>query len=283
MSALTKSIQENAEILKNADIVDLNVSYLAGSSHKIELSNKYHEGEYYSSVLYLLQEKLSGKNMCPNATDSCREICLGTHSGHASMMKKGNKTNIVQLARLKRSILFSKHRDYFLKMLSIELLSLELKANNKGSKPAFRFNGTSDIPVENLGIIEKFPNIMFYDYTKSKSRMEKFLAGKMPSNYHLTFSYSPEHESDAITILALGGNVATVFDEKATKKHEPTFIGKLFLGHKVINGNEHDLRFTDPKGGYVVGLTRKGRNNLKGKAFFVPTNRLTIASKASVA
>jgi hypothetical protein len=100
--------------------------------------------------------------------------------------------------------------------------------------------------------------------------MIKFLNGDMPTNYHLTFSYTPENEDKAKEVLALGGNVAVVFNEKATKKHLPSFIGKRFLGHEVINGDVHDLRFDDPQGGYVVGLTRKGRK--KDMAFFVEPN-----------
>jgi hypothetical protein len=282
MTNLSLSIQENASSLANATAEELETSYLIGSSsHKIELSNKAKGQKYLSSILYLLQEGLSGHQVCPWATDSCKEVCLGTNSGHSAMLKTGNKTNVVQIARLKRTLLFKNHKDIFLAKFEKELQNLVKAANKKGVKPAFRFNGTSDLMIEHFGLIEKYPEIQWYDYTKSKARMIKFLSGKLPSNYHLTFSFTPENEQDAQEILSLGGNVAVVFNEKATKKHAPTFVGKTFLGHTVINGDVHDLRFDDPQGGYVVGLTRKGRK--KDLAFFIDPTRCEVVTKEAVA
>ena len=50
------------------------------------------------------------------------------------------------------------------------------------------------------------------------------------------------------TILELGGNVAVVFRGS---------LPKTYLGYKVIDGDENDLRFKDPKG-VIVGLVEKG-------------------------
>ena len=50
------------------------------------------------------------------------------------------------------------------------------------------------------------------------------------------------------TILELGGNVAVVFRGS---------LPKTYLGYPVVNGDEHDLRFKDPKG-VIVGLVEKG-------------------------
>jgi hypothetical protein len=267
----TNSIQEWASHLSEVPATNLETSYLIGaSSHKIEVSNKAKGGKFISAILYLLQENLSGVQMCPWATDSCREVCLGTHSGHAAMTEHGHQTNIVQLARLKRTLLFNNHREVFMNTLRKELNALVKKAFKKGVYPAFRFNGTSDYPIETLGLMEEYPAIQFYDYTKSRARMMKFLQGKMPSNYHLTFSYTPENKEYARQVLAAGGNVAVVFNEKGRKvkkvRQTPTFVGQYFLGHEVIDGDTHDLRFDDPQGGYVVGLTRKG--NQKDMKFF---------------
>jgi len=264
-----KSITAIASEMKNASVEELKTSYIAGSSsHKIEVSNAFMGGKYISTILYLLQGNLSGAEVCANRTESCSAVCLGTNSGHAAMVKHGEKTNMVQVARLKKTILFRKYRKVFMARLEKELTALVAKAHKKGVTPCFRFNGTSDLPVENLGLLEKFPQIMFYDYTKSLTRMEKFLAGKMPSNYHLTFSYTPETEEEALSVLNLGGNVAVGFDEKSKKGKLPSFVGKRFLGFPVINGDEHDLRFADPQGGFIVGLTKKGR--AKGEFFISP-------------
>jgi hypothetical protein len=281
----TNSIQEWATHLSEATPSDLETSYLIGSSsHKIELSNQTKGAKYLSAILYLLQENLSGVQMCPWATDSCKEICLGTHSGHAAMVETGAKTNVVQIARLKRTLLFSNHREVFMKGLRKELDSMVKKAFKKGVHPAFRFNGTSDFPIETLGLMEEYPSIQFYDYTKSRARMMKFLQGKMPSNYHLTFSYTPENKDYARQVLAAGGNVAVVFNEKTKKvKGErvlPTFVGSRFLGHEIIDGDIHDLRFDDPQGGFVVGLTRKGHK--KDMKFFVNLEEVVDKEEATV-
>jgi len=274
----TNSIQNWATELKDASPEALKTTYLIGaSSHKIEVSNKEKGAKYISAILYLLQENLSGFQMCAWATDSCREICLGTNSGHSAMVKGGEVTNQVQVARLKRTILWNQHNEVFLNILRKELNSLVAKAEKKGVKPAFRFNGTSDILIEKTGLMEEYPTVQWYDYTKAKSRMVQFLSGKLPTNYHLTYSYTPEREKDAIEVLALGGNVAVVFNEKTKKKGGerllPSFIGQYFLGHEIIDGDIHDLRFDDKQGGYVVGLTRKG--NQKDMAFFINLDRVT--------
>jgi hypothetical protein len=49
-------------------------------------------------------------------------------------------------------------------------------------------------------------------------------------------------------VIAAGGNVAVVFNE----------LPETYLGKPVINGDESDLRFLDPKG-VIVGLKAKGK------------------------
>ena len=94
----------------------------------------------------------------------------------------------------------------------------------------------SDLKIENMGLIETYPTAQWYDYTKNPIRMKKFIAGKFPPNYHLTFSLGSSNKSDAKEILKLGGNIAAVF-----RAHLP----KSFNGYKVINADESDLRFLD--------------------------------------
>ena len=52
-----------------------------------------------------------------------------------------------------------------------------------------------------------------------------------------------------IETLLLGGNISAVFRD---------FIPKKYKGFKVINGDETDLRFLDPKN-CIVGLIAKGK------------------------
>ena len=120
--------------------------------------------------------------------------------------------------------------------------------------PCFRLNLTTDLPWEKIrldgkSIMEIFPSARFYDYTKSPERMSAFLAGDMPSNYHLTFSRSESNQIAVNAMLKSGGNVAMVF-----RKSLPV----SFMGREVVNGDETDLRFLDPQG-VIVGLVEKGR------------------------
>jgi hypothetical protein len=67
---------------------------------------------------------------------------------------------------------------------------------------------------------------------------------------------------DAVKQLRNGVNVAVVFD---TKRGQPlpafyTLGGQRF---EVINGDKHDVRYTDIKG-VIVGLTAKGKARVVG-------------------
>ena len=97
--------------------------------------------------------------------------------------------------------------------------------------------------------MEKFPNVQFYDYTKFPRRDRT-----IPVNYHLTFSLSGEPDSyeKAKAWFADGFNVAVVWhlDENGRLPSD-------FLGRRVIDGDENDVRFRDPQG-VIVGLKAKG-------------------------
>ena len=128
------------------------------------------------------------------------------------------------------------------------------KASRLGLKPCVRLNGTSDIDwifvtAFNGSLFDRWPDVQFYDYTKSFSRMVSFLTEKdYPSNYHLTFSRSELNDAECDTVLRHGGNVAVVFDT----------VPDTFRGRPVVSGDDSDLRFLDPKGVWV-GLTAKGK------------------------
>jgi hypothetical protein len=127
------------------------------------------------------------------------------------------------------------------------------QAEKKGLTPAFRLNGTSDISWEKYGIIEEFPNVQFYDYTKVRNRKVSHL-----KNYHLTFSKADGNDSDVEKVVSQGMNVAAVF----------TKVPETYLGRKVINGDETDLRFLDEKN-VIVGLKAKGKAKKDTTGFVV--------------
>ena len=138
---------------------------------------------------------------------------------------------------------------------------------------AIRLNGTSDIPFEKLAgtagrlnLMQRFPAVDFYDYTKNPQRAIAWAKGEMPDNYHVTFSRSECNEEACDKVLAAGGNVAMVF---STKKGDalPTAHCMTKRGVPIIDGDITDIRFADPKG-VIVGLRAKGAAR-KDKSGFV--------------
>jgi len=192
---------------------------------------------YLSFILHLAPADLSGKETCPKRTAGCTAACLNT-AGRGGMFKKGENTNMIQKARIRKTVQYFEQRDQFLADLEADIRKGIKMAERLGLKPAFRLNGTSDLSVEKWGIIEKFPTVQFYDYTKVLGRKVKHLP-----NYHLTFSKADGNDSDVAEALLQGMSVVAVYD-------------KIPAG--VPSADETDLRFLDPKG-VMLGLKAKGR------------------------
>ena len=125
-------------------------------------------------------------------------------------------------------------------------------------------NGTSDIDWTRFDIMNQFPDVQFYDYTKVLNRLSK----SIPDNYHLTFSKNEVNDEECQSALNLGFNVAVVF---STKKGSP--LPESYMGYTVYNGDETDVRFKDPKG-VVVGLIAKGDAKKDKTGFVVNVNNL---------
>jgi len=206
---------------------------------------------YMTGILYLYPNKA----ICPNSSTECMTDCL-VHAGRG-------RTHSVSNARKRKTKYFTEDTNAFMLELYGDILKLGLKAKKNNLIPVVRLNGTSDICWEliefSLGgyygfpsefapkynIFQYFPQYQFYDYTKDFTK----LISKKPDNYHLTFSFSGENDIQCSKALQLGYNVAKVF-------HDPTEILERF--HKSIDGDLHDLRFLDPKGGHIVVLRAKG-------------------------
>ena len=199
--------------------------------------------------LSLAPHTISGKNLCPHASEGCALACLNT----AGMGVFSN----VQKARLEKTKYLLENRSEFLAQLKKEIAN----AKKRIEKLAIRLNVLSDLPWHNLVEMEKNKEVQFYDYTPNPSRMIQFLKGELPSNYHLTFSRKENNQAHVELILSMGGNVAVVFDK----------LPKTYLGKEVVDGDETDLRFLDKKG-VVVGLKAKGKGKKDESGFVVRTN-----------
>ena len=202
---------------------------------------------YLSFILHLAPADLSGRNTCPKATEGCKAACLNT-AGRGGMFRKGENTNMIQKARIRKTQYFYEARDYFMQDLYEDIQKGIKLATKLGLTPVFRLNGTSDLSWEKYGIngknlFELFPTVQFYDYTKVLGRKVSQYA-----NYFLIFSKADGNDSDVAEAILQGMNVAAVFDK----------VPEGYMGRPVIDADEHDLRFLDAKG-VIAGLKAKGR------------------------
>jgi hypothetical protein len=217
---------------------------------------------YMTYILHLAPANLSGYEVCAKRTVGCTDACLNL-AGRGGMIKKGETTNAIQQARIRKTKLFFENRAVFMKQL-VKDIELAIKQSAKKNLiPVFRLNGTSDLAWEKYeatvtdknglsivfkNIFEAFPFVQFYDYTKIPGRKVNGIP-----NYHLTFSEADGNTLDTLNAIRAGMNVATVF---GIKKNSP--MPEMWNGMSVFNGDDSDLRFLDPKG-VVVGLYAKGK------------------------
>lgn len=216
---------------------------------------------YLTAILYLVPSDGSGLgNLCPHASAGCRAACL--YSAGRGVMKP------VIDGRMRKTKLFFENSASFVDTLVRDIIKIERRAKRQKMQPVIRLNGTSDIPWERirgtngLTVMEQFPHIQFYDYTKRPNR------DPIWANYHLTFSRSESNEGQALYELAKGRNVAVVFN---TRRSQP--LPTSWNGFRVINGDESDLRFLDPNipygVGVVVGLRAKGKATKDHSGFVI--------------
>jgi hypothetical protein len=212
---------------------------------------------YNTYILHLAPADLSGYETCAKRTAGCTAACLNL-AGRGGMFKRGENTNVIQQARIRKTKMFFENRVEFMTTL-VKDIELAIKQSKKMELvPVFRLNGTSDLAWEKYEVVRNgqlfrniftaFPEVQFYDYTKILGRKVKEY-----SNYQLTFSAADGNDSDVLKALNEGLNVAVVF---GIKKTLPMPVD--YLNRPVFNGDESDLRFLDPKG-VIVGLYAKGK------------------------
>lgn len=233
---------------------------------------------YMTAVLYLAPFKAAGVNLCPMAElAGCWKGCLNT-AGRGGIAK-GSATwspagidlpdNAIQRARVARTRFYADDREGFMWQLAREIEAFIRKAERKGLTPVVRLNGTSDIQFEighpvggSESIFARFPDVQFYDYTKIAKRFYR----ELPANYHLSLSYSeatPRYRELAQrTARETGCNLVAVVRTKGKKKAwieagPAPHAHDEIVRRDAIDGDDTDLRFTDPAGVLVL-LYAKG-------------------------
>ncbi len=229
-------------------------------------------GNYVTFGLSLAPAKVSGHQMCPKSTPGCRDSCIFT-AGHGGLFPS------VPKHRIAKTLALFQHPAWFKKRLRHEVKRAVKYAKDQFGRADIRLNVFSDVAWE-----RKLPELFeqegrhahYHDYTKIFPRMQSFLNGELPENYHLTFSHSENNGEDCLKVLGQGGTVAVVFGltPGEWKKARPT----SWRGYPVIDGDEHDLRFLDPPGS-VVGLYAKGRGRRDTTGFVVRPQVATNANE----
>lgn len=223
---------------------------------------------FITGILYLAPATTTKWNTCSMAVIAqCAKACLFT-AGRGAM-------STVAQGRINKTIWFFEERETFMLQLSANIKALIIKAMKQGKRPLIRLNGTSDIRWENVGftdtdgtvyenIMQAFPDVQFYDYTKESNRKA------LPANYDLTFSDSGVAAYQKYVDIAVsnGMRIATVFRNVAS-------IPTMHRGMPVIGGDNSDIRHLEDKG-VVVALYAKGKAKLDTTGFVFDTPRKVI-------
>ena len=215
---------------------------------------------FYTGILYLAPSNLSGHQVCPMAKlAKCDIACLNT-AGRGAF-------NSIQSARINKTKYFFTYRNEFMINLCKDIQKGIKKAKSLNQTLLIRLNGTSDIKFENIdftfndihynNIMECFPNVQFYDYTKINNRHN------LPSNYDLTFSYSNAITFHKYNEIAFKNKqrVAVVFRNERD-------IPMTFKGLNVIGGDNSDVRHIEDKN-TIVALYAKGKGKKDNSGFIV--------------
>lgn len=235
--------------------------FFSTDSAKAIKADKY---GWLNAINYMAPHDTAGVgNLCPDASEGCKALCLGMYSGQAAMVTDlENGTNAVRESRIAKSQYFMDERQAFMAEMAGHVRAMIRKADRENKKLAVRPNGSTDIAFERIPTDNgqplpiRFPEIQFVDYTKN---MRRVLDPNRPANYHLTFSLSETNKAEAEQVLAAGFNVAVVFGNGQPDS---------FMGHRVIDGTEHDLRHLDPQP-VIVGLDPKGKKAKADNSGFV--------------
>jgi hypothetical protein len=211
---------------------------------------------FKTAILYLVPADMAGVNVCAMAELAlCKAPCLNT-AGRGAMSN-------VQMARLRKTLFFLQYEALAVDMIKRDIARYANECAKQGYTLLVRLNGTSDIRWENYGIIQAFPYIQFYDYTKLPNRKG------VPSNYDLTFSYSGAPQFQRFVDMAKGNGMrlAVVFRNRRIVE-SMLANGSQFLGLPVVDGDDTDIRHLDPHA-TIVALYAKGKAKQDKSGFVV--------------
>ena len=238
-------------------IKEVGVSYLGAVAQSAKLRHSlYHKVSTYG--IYLASADLSGFNVCPNS-EYCKDNCLNG-SGHNRVNRLSKKDTIDRSRTIKTRLLFA-NKEVFMRIMIHEIEKERKKAENNGTFFSIRLNCTSDInpiafTLNGKNILEIFPDIQFYDYTKVLNRIA---LAKKYSNYDITWSIdgSEKNREIGLELLKNGGRVAVVYGEND--------MPKTWYGYECCNGDETDYRPSDIAPVCALKFKKTANNYVIGK------------------
>jgi len=247
---------------------EVGVSYLGAVavSAKLNHSLKYSHVSTYG--VYLSSADLSGINVCPK-NDMCKENCL-SGSGHNRLDRISKKGSIDRARNIKTRLFFA-NKEVFMRILVHEINKEMARAERQGNFFAVRLNCTSDINptaflLEGKNILEMYPDVQFYDYTKVENRIA---VAKKYVNYDVTWSIDGSKENLLVGLdyLENGGRVAVVYGTNKMPTH--------WYGFKTCDGDLTDYRVNDPEPVCMLKL-KKTANNYKNGEFTMPRTEFIV-------
>ena len=247
----------------------LGVSYLGGITKSAKMKYSYNNGTA-TYCLYLAPSTMSGHQACPN-DKWCKQFCLnGSGRNKGDIISRGVEESNINKSRIKKTKCFFENKDIFMQLLIKEIERERLIAIHKGMEFSVRLNGTSDLSPEDFvyqgkNILEIFPDIMFYDYTKVPQRIA--LTKKYP-NYDLTLSYNGYNENICKNYLQQGGKVAVVFHSNK--------MPKTFMGFKCEDGNNDDMRYLNSPSSVIFLHYHRTANDYKNGSYQTPNSRFIV-------
>ena len=172
-------------------------------------------------------------------------------------MVKGSNRMLVHPHRknlVMKAVLFFRDRKRFMAKLEKEIVGLNKVAKKHNKTLAMRLDGSSGLLAfwyNGYKIQTKYPDVKFYEYTKSLK-----LAIRGIENVDLTYSHITNRLEDTMTALTNNVRVAVAF--WGTKEKVKAI--NSWKSFKVVDGDRHDYRFLDSNG-VVISLYRKGVTN----------------------
>lgn len=203
-----------------------------GANPKLKKTSKAQSVRYAGLSLY------PDPVLCPGAKAAgCMAECL--------RVQGRGKFDSVTDARQARADFFYSNPVGFLQQLDRELQNFSALVSRNHNWGAVRLNVLSDICWEDYGVPQKYPELLFVDYTKQARRL-----GRTPDNYRLIFSYSGREQywNQNRVALQWGGPVAVVFRGG---------LPGQYLGRPVWDGDRDDITNAFQTG-CIIGLTAKG-------------------------